>query len=296
MINKNIMKEKSLSSIFRLYLFILESCVNVVKELHHSHFANDIKSYQTIILNRIVNSLNTLDQILEASKDPISGYCLLRTIADSICSYCFIYENDNGDEVEFRHFLFLLDGCSQFVNTFPSSLSNNELIDEKDKNKNRIVIEQERTDLNDFQQNTLAFLQNTHMVLTLPNDTERIIQNCDWKYREVISYSKRDSYNWQDIYEKAGCDETMVDFLSSLLSQYVHGLFFSNTNNPNSEVHYTLIFDVAITLERRLISAISKCFKEDNVNSLMFKKMDLVKFADLDIDGDSILSYFKTIK
>lgn len=296
MINKNIMKEKSLSSIFRLYLFILESCVNVVKGLHHSHFANDIKSYQTIILNRIVKTLNTLNQILEVSKDPVSGYCLLRTIADSICSYCFIYENDNGDEVEFRHFLFLLDGCSQFVNTFPSSLSNNELIDEKDKNKNRIVIEQERTDLNDFQQNTLAFLQNTHMVLTLPNDTERIIQNCDWKYREVISYSKRDSYNWQDIYEKAGCDETMVDFLSSLLSQYVHGLFFSNTNNPNSEVHYTLIFDVAITLERRLISAISKCFKEDNVDILMLTKMDLNKFADLDIDKDSVLSYFKITK
>ena len=294
MINNNSMKEKSLRSIFRLYLFILESCVNVVKELYHSHFVNDIKSYQTIILNRIVKTLNTLNQILEVSKDPISGYCLLRTIADSICSYCFIYENDNGDEVEFRHFLFLLDGCTQFVNTFPSSLSNNELIDEKDKNKNRIVIEQERTDLNDFQQNTLAFLQNTHIVLTLPNDTERIIQNCDWKYREITSYSKRDSYNWQDIYEKAGCDVTMVNFLSSLLSQYVHGLFFSNTNNPNSEVHYTLIFDVAITLERRLISAISKCFKEDNVDSLMFNKMDLVKFADLDIDRDSILSYFKT--
>ena len=296
MINKNSMKEKSLSSIFKLYLFILESCVDVVKELHHSHFANDIKSYQTIILNRIVKTLNTLNQILEVSKDPISGYCLLRTIADSICSYCFIYENDNGDEVEFRHFLFLLDGCSQFVNTFPSSLSNNELIDEKDKYKNRIVIEQERTDLNDFQQNTFAFLHNTHMVLTLPNDTERIIQNCDWKYREIITYSKKDSYNWQDIYEKAGCDVTMVNFLSSLLSQYVHGLFFSNTNNPNSEVHYTLIFDVAITLERRLISAIKNCFKEDNVDILMFKKMDLDKFADIDIDRDSALSYFKTTK
>lgn len=294
MINKNIMKDKSLSNIFKLYLFILESCVNVVKELHHSHFANDIKSYQTIMLNRIVKTLNTLNQILEVSKDPISGYCLLRTIADSICSYCFIYENDNDDEVEFRHFLFLLDGCSQFVNTFPSSLSNNELIDEKEKNK--IVIEQERTDLNDFQQNALAFLQNTHMVLTLPNDTERIIRNCDWKYREITSYSKRDSYNWQDIYEKAGCDVTMVNFLSSLLSQYVHGLFFSNTNNPNSEVHYTLIFDVAITLERRLISAINYCFKEDNVDILMLTKMDFDKFADLDIDRDSVLSYYRTTK
>ena len=290
------MKEKSLSSIFKLYLFILESCVDVVKELHHSHFANDIKSYQTIILNRIVKTLNTLNQILEVSKDPNSGYCLLRTIADSICSYCFIYENDNGDEVEFRHFLFLLDGCSQFVNTFPSSLSNNELIDEKDKNENRIVIEQKRTDLNDYQQETLAFLQNTHMVLTLPNDTGKIIQNCDWKYREIISYSRRESYNWQDIYEKAGCDVTMVNFLSSLLSQYVHGLFMSNTNIPNSEVHNILIFDVAITLERRLISAIINCFKEDNVDILMLKKIDLDKFADLDIDRDSVLLYFKTIK
>lgn len=296
MINKNSMKEKTLSSIFKLYLFILESCVDIVKELHHSHFANDIKSYQTIILNRIIKTLNTLNQILEVSKDPISGYCLLRTIADSICSYCFIYENDNGDEVEFRHFLYLLDGCSQFVNTFPSSLSNNELIDEKNNYRNRIVIEQERTDLNTFQQNALAFLQNTHMVLTLPNDTERIIQNCDWKYREITSYSKKDSYNWQDIYEKAGCNVTMVNFLSSLLSQYVHGLFFSNTNNPNSEVHYTLIFDVAITLERRLISAINNCFKEDNVDILMLTKMDLDKFANLDIDRDSVLSYFKTTK
>lgn len=296
MISKNGIKVESLSSIFRLYLFILESCVDVVKELHHSHFANDIKSYQTIILNRIVKTLNTLKQILEVSKDPISGYCLLRTIADSICSYCFIYENDNCDEVEFRHFLFLLDGCSQFVNTFPYSLNNNELIDEKDQNKKSIVIEQERVDLNDFQQKALVFLHNSRMVLTLPNDTDSIIRNCDWKYREIISYSKKDSYNWQDIYEKAGCDITMVNFLSSLLSQYVHGLFFSNTNNPNSEVHYTLIFDIAITLERRLISAINNCFKEDNVDILMLKQMDMEKLGDLDIDRDSIFTYLNTIK
>lgn len=289
------MRENTLSNIFKLCLLFLESSVDVVQELHHSYFVNDIKSYQTLILNKIVKTLNTLNQILEISKDPISGYCLLRTIADSICSYCFIYENDNSDEVEFRHFLFLLDGCSQFVNTFPSALCNNELINEKEKNNNRIEFKQKINDLNDFQKNLKACIQKTHIVSTLPNDTENIIRNCDWKYREIISYSRRESYNWQDIYEKAGCDVTMVRFLSSLLSQYVHGLFFSNTNNPDLKAHYTLIFDVAITLERRLISAIIKCFKEDNVNDLMLQRMDLEKFADLDIDRDRIISYLNPL-
>jgi len=293
---KNVIEKNTLSDIFRLYLLILESYVDVVVELHHSHFANDIKSYQTIILSRIVKTLKTLNQILVVSKDPVSSYCLLRTIADSICSYCFIYENENNDEVEFRHFLFLLDGCSQFVNTFPSALSNNELIDGKDQNVNRIVIEQERTDLNDFLQETITFIHNTHIVLTSPYDTESIIRNCDWKYKDIISYSKRDSYNWQDIYKKAGCDVIMVIFLSSLLSQYVHGLFFSNTNNPNIEAHYTLIFDVAITLERRVVSAINKCFSEDNVEALMLKRIDVRRLNDLDISRDSIHSYLKTTR
>ena len=152
---------KSLNSKFKLYLVILEACLETIREFHHSQYANDIKSYQTIILSRIVKSLGTIIQILEASKDPISGYCLLRTIADSVCTYCFIYENDNNKEVELRHYLYLLDGCSQFVNAFSSVLNNGKLKEEIEKDNNQIA-DQEKTDLIDFQKELMIYLNNTH--------------------------------------------------------------------------------------------------------------------------------------
>lgn len=287
------MNMKSLSNVFKLCLIILGACADAVEELYHSHFVNDIKSYQGIILRRIVNSLKTMDQILSFSKDPISAYSLLRTIADSICAYCFIYENENTDEVEFRHFLFLFDGCSQFANTFPSALINNDCTEKAEYNIYQTEKGQERTDLVNFQKQLLLFIKNNKIVLTSPKETEDIVKNRDWKYRCFLPYLKKDSYSWHDIYRIAGADDNLVNFLSAFLSQYVHGLFFSNTKNPNSKVHYILIYDVGITLERRLISAIKKCFKDDNVDTLMLKHIDLKKLNDLEIDRNCILSYFR---
>ena len=290
---KEDIKMKSLSSLFKTNLFVLETYVVAIEQLHNSCNVNEIKSYQGIILRRIVNSLKTMDQMLAFSKDPISAYSLLRTIADSICAYCFIYENENIDEVEFRHFLFLLDGCSQFVNAFPAVLINNEQLEKTEYEINQTEISQERTNLVDFQKQLLLYIQNTPIVLTMPKETEEIIRNRDWKYRSILPYLKKDSFSWLNIYEKAGADVNFVNILSTFLSQYVHGLFLSNTKNPSSKVHYTLIYDVAITLERRLISAIIKCFKEDNVETLMLNHIDLNKMADLDIDRKSLLSYFR---
>lgn len=281
-----------MSSVFKLYLFILETYVDTVNDLYHSHYANEIKSYQGIILRRIVNTYKTLNQIMEVSQDPFSGYSLLRTIADSICTYCFIYDNDNSDEVEFRHFLFLLDGCSQFVNKFHLVINKNELIEEKERNNIEIQFEQEKSDINDFHQRLLVFLQNTHIVMKFPSETESIIRNRDWKYRTIISYSRKKSYSWQDIYKKAGCDVFSANFLSAYLSQYVHGLFLSNSKNPDTKVHYPLIYDFATSLEQRLISAILNCYKEDNIEKIFFSNIDLGKMHESDIDIEKIISYF----
>ena len=65
MTNKNCTKEKSLSSIFKLYLFILEAYVDTVEQLHHSSNANEIKSYQGIILRRILNSLMKMTTMMK---------------------------------------------------------------------------------------------------------------------------------------------------------------------------------------------------------------------------------------
>lgn len=275
------MDNKSLKSVFNIYMSILETYIDCIGELYHSCFVNDVKSYQTIMLKRVVKSLKTLNQVLGVSKDPISAYTLLRTIADSVCSYCFIYENESKEEVEFRHYLFLLDGCSQFVNAFPSSFTNSELIEETEEAINQMETDQEKTNLVTFQKHLLLYIKCTSVVSSSPKETEDIIRNRDWKYRDVVHYLKKESYSWQDIYEKAGADYNMMNFFSVFLSQYVHGLFLSNTKNPNLKIHYNLIYDVAITLERRLISAIKNCFKEDNIDLLMLKHIDLNKINDI---------------
>lgn len=281
---------KSLGSAFRTNLFILEAYVDAVEQLYHSNNANDIKSYQGIILRRIVNSLKTLDQVLVFSKDPISSYSLLRTIADSICAYCFIYENDNNDEVEFRHFLYLLDGCSQFVNAFPLTLNNSGLIEKSEEVKISNELDQEKTNLDVFHNNLFDYLCNSNIALNSKCEADIIINRCDWKYRTILHYSEKESYNWRDIYEKVGCDSFMVNFFSTFLSQYVHGLFLSNTKNPNISVHYSLIFDIVTSLEKRLILAILQCFKDDNIKKRALHHIDLDKMRESDIEN--IFSYF----
>ena len=291
MTNKNCTKEKSLSSIFKLYLFILEAYVDTVEQLHHSSNANEIKSYQGIILRRILNSLRTLDQVLVISKDPISGYSLLRTIADSICAYCFIYENDNNDEVEFRHFLYLLDGCSQFVNAFPPALNNKRQIEESEELKICNELDKEKTNLEVFHNNLFDYLYNSNIACNSKSEAGIIINRRDWKYRTILHYSEKESYNWRDIYKKVGRDSFMVNFFSTFLSQYVHGLFLSNTKNPNTSVHYSLIYDILISLERRLILAILQCFKEDDIKKRALHHIDLDKIRESDIDIENIISY-----
>lgn len=291
---ENMKKEinmKSLGSAFRTYLFILEAYVDAVEQLYHSNNANDIKSYQGIILRRIVNSLKTLDQVLVFSKDPISGYSLLRTIVDSICAYCFIYDNDNNDEMEFRHYLYLLDGCSQFVNAFPLTLKNNELIEKSEEGKISNELDQEKTNLVVFHNNLFDYLFNSNIVCHSKSEADIIIKRHDWKYRTILHYSEKESYNWRDIYDKVGCDSFMVNFFSTFLSQYVHGLFLSNTKNPNTSVHYSLIYDIVTSLEKRLILAILQCFKEDNIRKRILHHIDLDKMRESDIDIENILSF-----
>lgn len=287
---------KSLGSVFRTYLFILESYVEVVEQLHHSIDVNEIKSYQGIILRRIANSMDTLDKVLVICKDPISAYSLLRTLADSICAYCFIYENDDNDEVEFRHFLYLLDGCSQFINAFPPALNNREVLEKGEDKEINNELNQEKMDLDNFQKNLLDYLYNTNIARISKDKVTNIIKKCDWKYKTILHYSKNKSYNWKDIYEKAGCDSFMMNFFSTLLSQYVHGLFLSNTKNPDSYAHYSLVYDIAISLEKRIIWAIHNCFKEDDINMRVFGHIDFKKLHEKDIDRSCVISYFGGIK
>ena len=78
----------SYKSPFLLNLLTLEGCIKVIERKHHSNDLSDIKSYQVIILKRIVKSLLTIENVLSKEFNPMSAYGILRMIIDSISIYC----------------------------------------------------------------------------------------------------------------------------------------------------------------------------------------------------------------
>lgn len=247
----------SYESRYHMYLFILEGCIKTIEKKYQSNDVSDIKSYQVIILKRIYKSLSTIRFVLSKECDPISAYGMLRIIIDSICAYCFIYENDDWEEVKFRHYLYLLDGCLQY----------NKLIDDIDNKNGRTNMEEEKSkhnmcNMKSIQDGIEKALQIHNYSRIDEKQVENIIKSANWKYKEMGGIDKN-KYKWEDLYENIGCDREYAKFISQFLSQYVHGLFLCNTLNPQAETHYRLIYCTLTTFSQRIIISIKKNFGED---------------------------------
>lgn len=267
-------------SVFIVYLTFLKTLIDILEDKYHSDEVNDIKSYQVIILKRIYQSTSTLEVILSQCEDPISSYGLLRVIVDSICSYCFIYDNDDKVEVEFRHYLYLLDGCTKYNELCQREFSNDLSHSKSDNKQYEIETQQTNKEMIIFQDCIKKILFKHCYMSKFPIMTDKIINAKEWKYKCIDCKENYEYYNWRELYEKVGCDKNMSDFILSFLSQFVHGLFLSNTKNPNSIVHYSLIYNMLIILLKKLINVLFKIFKEDDVSILFIKKIEYDKIAD----------------
>lgn len=273
-----------LKDVFNVYLIIIQASIGYLKEKYSSDNVDDIKSYQVIILNRILQSMSTIEVILSHIKDPISSYGLLRMIIDSICSYCFIYDNDNIEEVKFRHYLYLLDGCSRYNELCTVDITDNTIKPESDNNKYTEAQKQTSGIMNNFQDGIRELL-NKHPYKTENSFVaEKIIKAKEWKYKTIDSDDSKNYYDWQGLYEKVGCSNQMSRFISKFLSQYVHGLFLSNTRNPTAVVHYQLIYGVLVTFIEKMVNVVFRVFNEDN---LFDKTMEKIDFCDI-VNNESL--------
>lgn len=279
-------------NVFKVYLTFLKTSIDILEAKYHSNEINDIKSYQVIILKRIHQSMSTLEVMLTQCEDPISSYGLLRVIVDSVCSYCFIYDNDDKVEVEFRHYLYLLDGCTKY-NEFCHREFPNDLSHSKSVNKQYEIDTYQSSKEMIYLQDCIKKLLFKHCYMSkFPIMTNKIINAKEWKYKCIDSKENYEYYNWRELYEKVGCDKNMSDFILSFLSQFVHGLFLSNTKNPNSIVHYSLIYNMLIILLKKLLKVLSKIFKEGDFSILFFKNIDYEKIAE-SVNNRELIDYLK---
>lgn len=283
------MDTKNTCKINVLYMFIIEGCIKAIAKSHHSNNVCDIKSYQLIILKRICQSLSTINILLSKEPDPISAYGILRMIIDSICTYCFIYDRDDKEEVEFRHYLYLLDGCSQYNELASILKTGNEI--EKTAEED---LQQNKCYLKKLQQGIENALKNHNYCKVYGDDVARIIHYANWKYI-TIEGKGENKYKWERLYEEIGCDNKYAKFISNYLSQYIHGLFLSNTLNPQAESHHFLIYSTLAHFERRLIRSIFRIYKEEHILEMFIQEIDSKKILNNRIDIHEVLKYLKEL-
>lgn len=283
------MDTKNICKITVLYMFIIEGCIKAIAKSHHSNNVCDIKSYQVIILKRICQSLSTINNLLSKEPDPISAYGILRMIIDSICTYCFIYDRDDKEEVEFRHYLYLLDGCSQYKELASVLKTENEI--EKTAEED---LQQNKCYLKKLQQGIENALKNHNYSKVYGDDVARIIRYANWKYI-TIEGKGENKYKWERLYEEIGCDNKYAKFISNYLSQYIHGLFLSNTLNPQAESHHFLIYSTLVHFERRLIHSIFRIYTEDHISEKFLQEIDSQKIINSGIDFCAVSEYLKEL-
>ena len=274
-------------SLFLTNLLILEGSIKVIERKHHSNDVSDIKSYQVIILKRIVKSLSTIEFVLNKEVDSMSAYGILRMIIDSICIYCFIYEKEDKDEVEFRHYLYLLDGCSQY-NKLISSLEMKNEIEKKSEDN----LQKNNCDLKSLQCGIENALSSHNYSKKYGKEAGKIVKSANWKYK-LIGGEGENKYNWEELYKEIGYDYELSKLLSNYLSQYVHGLFMSNTMNPQAKSHHHLIYMLLVQFTRRLIRSLNKTFAEENI--LENLEVDSKKLLNSEIDFRDVGQYLKNM-
>lgn len=260
-----IVKEKNIKvrSVFKAYMLILKAAINVLASKHNSKDIYDVNSYQVTILNRIYHSITTIDILLNQCNDPISAYGLLRTIIDSISAYCFIYDNNNQEEVEFRHFLYMLDGCASFNELFSHDIINTSFKIPEESDVYSVKAQQSVDKIRQIQDCIEEKLYGHHYLIISPDTAEKIIHDREWKYRSIECNSNKNYYDWRGVYEKIGCDQNIVDFVVKYLSQFVHGLYISNTMNSELMAHHYLIYSILQSFIMKLNNSIWAIFKKD---------------------------------
>ena len=207
--------------VFKFYLAMMDSFSEYLSKKYPEGSLDNPDHHKSIIIQKIVKMFHILERLAIESHDEVSARSVLRSILDSVTVYCFIYEREDKDEVMFRHLLYLFDGLKNYQKSVADGFLDNST--ERDYSSNLLnqVISQIEKHL------------SNHPYLKLKNKTvNKIVKENNWKYK---SLQNRQKVKFGKMYQLIGFDEKTAMYLQDFLSQFAHGLLFSNYSDGNSE-------------------------------------------------------------
>lgn len=217
---------KDLASI----LSLLEYETQWLIKSHTANNIDDIDGFALQIIAKCLKSLRTLSVICTSCEDYPSANSVLRMVIDSIAVYNIVYANLDIEERRYRHYLYIKDSIATRLS----------LMEEKIENTGGIS-EEEFAELQKQYEDTAAsdrlVLQHCDEILykhsyssLYPEFHRQSLVNSNWRYKEKVYKSNvnKNRYSWEDLYVSLDSRKDIYTFISSHLSQFVHGLCVSN--------------------------------------------------------------------
>ena len=267
---------KANDTIFHYYLAMMDSLVEYLSEKYPDcKSMEETKHYQTIIIEKIVRMFHTLELLTKNTFDEVSTRCVLRGILDSVTTYCFIYQKTDKEEVLFRHYLFALDGWKEYNKSVLGITEKNEFQYKVECLCSHVIKQiEEKLHLHPF------YTQNSSAVKT-------IIKDARWNYE---SLQKPRSLKYREMYTLVGFDSNLTEYFQGYLSQFAHGLCFSN-KGTSSEI-LTGVMHESIILAYKLIQTILQTFHDKEMIDHFLSSDIIQKFhASKDFNFDDLADF-----
>lgn len=213
------------------FIYARRELVEFLDVLKYSKEPN-ILAISSCVLISIKQAIDIFDSILIlyfSKKDYITICALCRVFADNVAVINHIYNNESKEEVEFKHFLYFLDGINYRNKYF-------EPLKQKEENEFKHLINH----IVSLDDQVLKLIEERldKNPLNAKKGASIIREQNNWKYKDINSNNRNNKYSWFDLYKqiifeqidsKTSIDDTKIFFVKMCesLSNHVHGLSLS---------------------------------------------------------------------
>lgn len=265
-------------TIFQLYLTMMDSLGIYLSQKYPDSSMEDTKHFQTVIVERIIKMFHSLELLTSKTTDEVSARCILRCIIDSVTTYCFIYQRNDSKEVIFRHLLYCLDGWRVYKNSVMPISENNEYTNKEESLCDNAIKQIEEK------------LYHHPYYTELKDKVDTIIQKANWKYESLLN-PKRLSFG--EMYSTIGFNSGSTDYYQNYLSQFVHGLCFSNKPFEESEQIKRVLYE-SIPIADKFIQAIYQTLNDQNMANIIRDSNIIKRFINSKDYNNDYLAEFAT--
>lgn len=240
---------KANDTIFQFYLAMMDYFGKFLSEKYpNSSSIEDTKHYQTVIITKIVQMFHSLELLTKNTLDEVSARCILRGILDSVTTYGFIYQRSDKEEILFRHHLYALDGWRVLKKSVIPISEDNEYKYKEDYDCDYVIKQIEEK------------LREHSYYAECSTTVESLIQNANWKYE---SLQNPRSLKYWEMYALVGFNSSLIEYFKGYLSQFAHGLCFSN-KQTSPEILKSVLYE-SIILADKLIQTVCQTFNEQEM-------------------------------